>query len=50
MNYYRFRAELTDPQTGKKKTRVISVRSNHISGAMRKAYQDYEGINVVAIL
>lgn len=50
MNYYRFRAEFTDPKTGKTQIRRVSTWSKHLAGAMRKVYQDHEGINVITIL
>lgn len=50
MNYYTFRAEITDPKNGKTRLTTVHVRSKSLSGAMRKVHQDYNGINVISII
>ena len=50
MNHYSFRAEFPDSKNGKTKTKVIHIISKSLAGAMRKAYQSYDSINVISII
>ena len=50
MNVYTFKVELYNPLTRKNDVKIVRMRSNHLSGAMRKVYQSYNGVNVVGIL
>ena len=49
MQYFKFVVEF--PSVNEKPVRkVVRESSTHLSGAMRKVYQNYDGINVVRIL
>lgn len=49
MQYFKFVVEF--PGTNEKPVRkVVRESSTHLGGAMRKVYQNYNGVNVVRIL
>ena len=49
MQYFKFIVELMD-KSGKAKLALKTVASMHLSGAIRKLYQSYDGVNLVRIL
>lgn len=48
MKYFDFLVEFVD-EKGEKSTSRKTVTSNHLSGAIRKLYQSYDGVNLIRI-